>query len=70
MVRVRRSYGGRFLLTALMSSRRAGHAGERDTFWSTTGSFPQEFVLKLGGETNLSTIGVSTTNGASFLSLL
>ena len=34
------------------------------TFWATTGSYPQECVIKLGSTSAISTIKTYTTNGA------
>jgi len=36
--------------------------GDPSSFWSTTGSYPQEFVLKLGTESDVESISTYTAN--------
>ena len=42
----------------------AGVGSRDDTFYATTGMFPQEFVIKLGGPTQLSRVKVAGTHRA------
>ena len=41
--------------------------GDQTTFWSSTGMFPQEFVLKLGSSASIVKIKTSTTNVRHFV---
>ena len=36
--------------------------GDTGSFWSTTGSYPQEFVLKLGTESDIEAVSTYTSN--------
>ena len=41
--------------------------GDQSTFWTSTGLFPQEFVLKLGSGASINKIKTSTTNVRHFV---
>ena len=41
--------------------------GDQSTFWTSTGLFPQEFVLKLGASASITKIKTSTTNVRHFV---